>query len=150
VVKGLSEMQEPCQFLVVCGKNKRMIRKIESLKPKINKPLKCFGYVDNVDELMGVSNLLITKPGGITITETLLKGVPMIIYNTVKGQESRNYRFLIKEGMAAECKNIDRLKEITRNLLNSDKKQQELIQKSKEYINPDAAYDIADIILKSI
>jgi len=149
-VKILSEMKESYQFLVVCGKNERMIKKIELLKSQISNPLKCFGYIDNIDELMEVSNLLITKPGGITITEALLKGIPMIIYNIVKGQESQNYRFLIKEGMAAECKDINRLKEVVRDLLNSDKKQQEFIQKSKEYINPDAAYDIADIILKSI
>jgi len=150
VVKILSEMRESYQLLVVCGKNERMIRKIKLLKSQIDKPLKCFGYVDNIDELMEISNLLITKPGGITITEALLKGIPMIIYNIVKGQESQNYRFLIKEGIAAECRDINRLKEITRDLLNSDKKQQEFIQRSKEYINPDAAYDIADIVLKSI
>ena len=59
-----------------------------------------YGYVDNVDVFMDAADCIVTKPGGLTTSEALAKGLPMIMNNPVPGQEDRNVEFLLNAGAA--------------------------------------------------
>jgi predicted RNA-binding protein YlqC (UPF0109 family) len=76
---------------------------------KYEKEIVLFGYATNVHELMSVSDIIITKPGGITSSEVLAKRIPMIIVNPLPGQEANNTAYLTEKGAAIK---IDKPEEV--------------------------------------
>jgi processive 1,2-diacylglycerol beta-glucosyltransferase len=82
----------------VCGNNVQAREEIAALTLK--KKILLLGYANNVNELMDASDCIVTKPGGITTSETLAKNLPMIICNPIPGQEERNAEFLQNNGAA--------------------------------------------------
>ena len=59
-----------------------------------------YGFVDNMHELMAAADLVVSKPGGLTSSEVLARGKPMVIVDPIPGQEQRNSEFLLEEGAA--------------------------------------------------
>lgn len=80
------------QMIVVCGTNRAARRRIE--RTKFRRPVLTLGYADNVPLLMDAADLIVSKPGGLTTSEALVKGLPMIICNPIPGHEDRNVTFL--------------------------------------------------------
>jgi processive 1,2-diacylglycerol beta-glucosyltransferase len=93
------------QIIVVTGNNKSMYKKVMKLLPKLRNKVQVLGYVSYINELMTVSDLIISKPGGMTCAETLCIGIPMLIYKPIPGQEEANTSYLIEHHVAlrAEC-----------------------------------------------
>ena len=93
------------QIIVVTGNNENMYKKIMKLLPKLRNKVQVLGYVSYIDELMAVSDLIISKPGGMTCAETLCIGIPMLIYKPIPGQEEANTKYLIEQHVAirADC-----------------------------------------------
>lgn len=97
----LSEMDSSpydFQILCVCGSNKKIKAAVD--ENMWTKPVFTYGFVDNVDVMMDAADFIISKPGGLTTSETLAKGLPMIIMNPLPGQEDRNLNFLVNNGAA--------------------------------------------------
>lgn len=102
-------LKEDAQLLIVCGDNKKLCQKLSSIKNNLN--LRVFGFVENMHELMSVSDVLITKPGGLTISEALVKNLPMIFISAIAGQEENNAEFFEEQGLAINVKNINQIRE---------------------------------------
>ncbi len=83
------------QIIVVTGNNNSIYNKLTAMAPTLRNKVKVLGYVDNVNELMSVADLIISKPGGMTVAEALCQGVPMIIYRPIPGQEEANTNYLL-------------------------------------------------------
>lgn len=98
VVKRLDEIKIDFQIISVCGNNTQAKEKIDALYT--DKKVVNFGYVNNVDVLMDASDCIISKPGGLTTSESLAKNLPMIIANPIPGVEIRNTEFLLNNGCA--------------------------------------------------
>ena len=79
------------QLLIVCGNNRVLY---ERLKPLAQKNVHILGLVDNMDELMSVSDVMVTKPGGLSISEALVKKLPMLFFSAIQGQETNNIKVL--------------------------------------------------------
>jgi processive 1,2-diacylglycerol beta-glucosyltransferase len=94
----LADSLVPVQSIVVCGKNKKLYRSLEEVSGQSRNPLVRLGYVDNVEEFMAVSDLIITKAGGLTVSEALTTGLPLVIYNPIPGQEEENANFVQRIG----------------------------------------------------
>lgn len=91
---------EPMQFIIVCGRNEKLKEKLESeLKPGKHRFL-VTGFVDHVHELMALSDLIITKPGGLTTSEAVALDLPMLLYKPLPGQEQDNSAYLLSAGVA--------------------------------------------------
>ncbi len=92
------------QVLSVCGNNKKKKRIIDELiaEGALTKQVHNYGFVDNVDVMMDAADCIITKPGGLTTSEALAKGLPLILINPIPGQEERNTEFLLNNGMAQQ------------------------------------------------
>ena len=88
------------QIMVVCGNNKKMFKKINRMKDEMKKDARVYGYVNNVYMMMDAADCIITKPGGITSSEALAKGLPMIMANPIPGHEQRNAEFMLNNGLA--------------------------------------------------
>lgn len=101
IVENLMEINDfdaDFQVMVVCGTNEKAKKAIE--RTLWDKPLYCYGFVNNVDIMMDAADLIISKPGGLTTSESLAKGLPMIITDPLPGQEDKNMSFLTNNGAA--------------------------------------------------
>lgn len=97
---------EEFQVLVIAGKNKELETSLLSMQ---NERLKVFGFVENMVQVMAASDIVISKPGGVTIAEILAVGKPLAIYSSLPGQEDRNTEYLLNRGAAIRVRNIDML-----------------------------------------
>ena len=106
-----------------------------------------YGFVDNVDVMMDASDILITKPGGLTSSEFLAKKLPAIIMNPIPGQENRNTEFLVNNGAAIMVTDTFTLDEALYQMMKSPCRL-ELLQKSVEYLGkPESTKDVCEFVL---
>ena len=100
-------------MLVVCGRNQelrdRLTRAIQKLPKFANVAFTLLGFTTEMDELMTAADLFVGKPGGLTTSEALAKGLPMVVINPIPGQEERNSDHLLEEGIALRCNNLPAL-----------------------------------------
>jgi processive 1,2-diacylglycerol beta-glucosyltransferase len=94
VVKG------NCQIAVVCGRDKRLEHKLNLLF-QYHPDIHIFGFIEHIHELMAVSSCILTKAGGLTLTEAITLQLPIFVYRPLSGQEKENARFLSQKGVAA-------------------------------------------------
>ncbi|ADG81355.1 monogalactosyldiacylglycerol synthase [Thermincola ferriacetica] len=117
IVKTLADSGLDLQIVTVTGKNEKLQMKLRQVTGK-NK-VKVFGYVENMSLIMAASDVIVTKPGGLTAAEVLAVGLPMIMINFLPGQEERNADFLLNNGAAIKLRKIQhlipQLKELTSN-----------------------------------
>jgi processive 1,2-diacylglycerol beta-glucosyltransferase len=112
-------LQGQVQVLAVCARNKRAFSRLSAR----NYPgVKVFGFVDNIDELMAISDLIVTKPGGLSISELLSMELVPVFISAIPGQESRNIEILSEYGIGEWAKNPGRVKEIVLDYLGSPQK----------------------------
>jgi processive 1,2-diacylglycerol beta-glucosyltransferase len=143
IVSPKIKFKDYIQLIVVCGRNNRLYKYIENIRLRSIPTLKVFGFVDNMDELMEVSDLLISKPGGLTISEALAKGLPIIIVSPIPGQEERNAEVLVKYSVGIKAKRTDEVKEILFRLLNNPQELNEMKENIRQMTRPRAAEEIA-------
>ncbi|MGZ9583494.1 MGDG synthase family glycosyltransferase [Paenibacillus marinisediminis] len=96
----LTRWSNEIQFIFCIGNNEKLHRRL-LLNPRYRHPnVHIIGYTNEIDKLMDVSDLLITKPGGMTCTEALAKGIPMLFYSPLPGQEEENSLYFTTKGYA--------------------------------------------------
>jgi len=134
------------QLLIVTGENKTLKKKLNKILSELKIPVKIYGYVNNIDEFMEVSDIAITKPGGLTTSELLAKGLPAILVDVISGQEKANGDYLINKGAACKIEKISQLKDTIQGLLNNPSKLDEMRTKAKAAAKPFAALDTARLI----
>lgn len=106
LVRTLGAVRGPYQLLVVAGRNDALRQAIEALRLRVPHPMTVYGFVRNMDELMAVADLLISKSGGLTCAEAMARGLPMLVIAPIPGQETRNSRLLAREGAAVPVRRI--------------------------------------------
>jgi processive 1,2-diacylglycerol beta-glucosyltransferase len=146
-VKSLVRLERPLQLIVICGTNVKLVNWIKKVQRKTSKKIIFYDYSSNVDELMEVATLIVSKPGGMTTSECLAKGLPMVIVEPIPGQEERNSQFLVNQGIAIR---VDDKRHIAREidrLLNDPKQLASMKQSALDNGKPMAAENIARLIL---
>lgn len=138
------------QLVIVCGINKKLVKKLAKKKSIHKKKTIIFGMVDNVDELMEVSDIVITKPGGLTTSEALAKDLPMIIIHPIPGQEAKNTDFLLRQGVAVRAEDSSDVAALVQELLSNKIKLNEMRARASEIKKPNAAMDIAKLVMETI
>ena len=115
----LMNWREDVQFIICVGNNDKAREELLE-NPVYHHPnIQVKGFTDNIDKLMDVADLLITKPGGMTCTEAMAKGLPMLFYDAIPGQEEENLQYFISRGFAETIDSIN-VVEKWLNLLVSD------------------------------
>ena len=143
-IKELDALNMDFQMIVVCGNNKTLKNRVDALES--NKKILCFGYANNVDVLMDAADCVITKPGGLTVSEGLAKGVPLILINPIPGQEDRNVEFLLNNGMAQLVTSTYKVDEAIYQLFNNEWKAENLHEGIKYIGKPYATRDLCEFI----
>ncbi len=145
-ISSIDNLEENFQILCVCGKNEKMKAEIESIR--WNNKVIPYGFVDNVDVMMDASDIIITKPGGLTSSEFLAKKIPAIIMNPIPGQENRNTEFLVNNGAAIMVTDTFTLDEALFEMMESPVRM-DLLRKSVEILGkPDATKDVCELVMK--
>jgi processive 1,2-diacylglycerol beta-glucosyltransferase len=109
IEKIIDLLYKDVQLLVVCAHNKRLYK---NLKDKNYPGVSVFGFVDNVQELMAISDIIITKPGGLTISESLAMNLTPIFITAIPGQETENIKVLRSSGIGIYERNASKIKDI--------------------------------------
>lgn len=109
IVGELSTLPRALSIVAVAGLNTKMQKRLEQMKPQMpsDKSLAIYGWVENVDELMRAADVLVTKPGGITLTEASSVGVPMVCVNPIPGPEQVHCRLIEEEELGAVARGLD-------------------------------------------
>lgn len=138
------------QIVAIAGKNEKMKECFENTAAELNVPehIKILGFTNMVPELMSISNLVITKPGGLTTTESLASHLPIIIINPIPGQEEQNAEFLEKHKVGVWIRNTDNPDEIFKNLFSSNNKIEEMRENTKELAKLYSTKNICKIIME--
>lgn len=103
-IEAIIDSLKECQAIVICGHNKDLYGR---LKKKAKPYVKVNGLVNNMDEWMSISDIMITKPGGLSITEAMACQLPMIFFNAIPGQETNNIKVLKEYGIGLYPKNLN-------------------------------------------
>lgn len=131
------------QLLVVCAKNKSLF---SDLSKKQYENLKLYAFVDNVQELMSVSDLIVTKPGGLSSSELLAMKLPAVFISAIPGQESVNQELLSKLGAGIIAKSAEEVKNIVLRLKNNNKELTGMKDQIELIAKPNATKEISDAI----
>jgi processive 1,2-diacylglycerol beta-glucosyltransferase len=147
LVKNFLNLKKPAQLLVVCGTNKSLATRLETIA-RINPLLRVFGFVDNIHELMAASNFVIGKGGGLTVTESLSLGKPMILLGSVPGQETGNARSMARQGAARVARSISEVLRFATEWMDSQELLMESTRAALRLGRPKAASEIIRRVLE--
>ena len=137
------------QIVAVAGRNPKMKATFEEIVQKNNKSdiVRILEFTNEVPELMSISDLVVTKPGGLTTSESLASNLPMVIINPIPGQEEENAEFLESKGIAIWIKKSDNAELVINNLLSDSKKLANMKDNTSLLAKPNSTLDICDILL---
>jgi len=152
LVHSLLPLQHRAQIVAICGRNEELKQRLTKLaaraKPDATVSLKPFGYTKEMDELMTASDLVLGKPGGLTTSEALAKGLVFVIVNPIPGQEERNSDHLLEGAVAIRCNNLPTLSYKLDRLLSDPDRFKAMQKNSQRMGHPNAATEIVDQLLR--
>ncbi len=146
MVKALDRSGLDFQIVSICGYNERLKNKID--KTNFRHKIYNFGFSDKVDLFMDAADCIVTKPGGLTTSEALAKGLPMIIANPIPGQEDRNVEFLLNNGAALKISSTFPIDEALYHIFSNDIRLKNMREMVEFLGKPNATRDFIDFIIK--
>jgi len=143
IEKIVDALHGEVQIIVVCARNKKLFKKIN--RKKYNQ-VKVFGFVDNMEEMMGAADVIVTKPGGLTISEILTVGTVPVFTRAIPGQETQNIRILSEYGIGLWAKNLKDVKDAVLDYKTNPDKLQSVRNNMVRLKKPSAARELCDAI----
>lgn len=147
IVRSLEKIRVGLQEIVVCGINSKLYRSLKRKIKKYKKKILLFKFVDNIHELMSISDIIITKPGGVTTAEALAKKLAMIIVRPIPGQEVSNTDYLTQKGAAIKVDKPKDAGQAVEELLDNPAKLKSLKESAGYISKANASMDIANLLL---
>jgi processive 1,2-diacylglycerol beta-glucosyltransferase len=139
VLKALGRLKDAFQIIAITGRNQKLFHQLNETMGELKLSGQVLGYVENVHEYMAVADLLISKAGGLTVTEALTMGLPMAIIQPTPGQEDGNTLFLLKAGAGVYLKNVAELEPLVGELLRNPAKINLMKQNALRFARANAA-----------
>ncbi|HOO12884.1 MAG TPA: glycosyltransferase, partial [Bacillota bacterium] len=147
VFTGLFLSSLDIQIIAVCGNNKKLKKSLETIASSNTARSMILGYTDEVPSLMAASDLLITKPGGLTASEAMAMELPIVVISPIPGQEKQNARYLINSGMAVQLNRGDYLEGVLAQLLASPVRLSHMREIAALKAKPRAAADLCQFLV---
>jgi processive 1,2-diacylglycerol beta-glucosyltransferase len=151
IIEALGALEHPAQIIAVCGRNEelraQLVQQTKARASDERVAIKVLGYTTEMDELMAASDLLLGKPGGLTTSEALARGLVLCIVNPIPGQEERNSDHLLEEGVAIRANNLPALAYKLDRLLADEARFAAMQENVRRFARPRAAYDIVHRLL---
>ncbi len=143
IFRGILAIETPVEVVVIAGRNETAKHQLEQVAVPERHRAKILGFTDQIDELMAVADIVVSKPGGLTTSEILARGAAMAVVNPIPGQESRNSDFLLENGAAVKINNLATLGHKLTPLLEDPSRLARLKENARRIGKPQAAFDIA-------
>jgi processive 1,2-diacylglycerol beta-glucosyltransferase len=148
ITKLLDDLDEPFQMIVVCGQNEKLYYWFQKKEKTFKKPIFYFGYVNFVNQLMDFADIIITKGGGLTVSEALAKGLATIVVSPIPGQEERNTNYLVERGALIKASVVGEVPTLVVQLLKDKNYLFSLKEKSRQNVIVDCSLRIANLVSK--
>ena len=152
LLTALSEIKTPAQIVALCGRNEELKTKLEKLaNEKLNNQnvnFKPIGFTTAMDEYMSAADVIVGKPGGLTTSEALAKGLVFVVVNPIPGQEERNSDHLLEEGCAIKCNNLPTLAYKFDKLLSDENRFAQMKENVSRLARPKSAETVVENLLK--
>ncbi len=138
------------QIIAISGKNPNIKKGFTNMIIENNRThdIKLLEFTDKVADYMSISDVVITKPGGLTTTESMVSNVPMIIVNPIPGQEEENAEFLEEHKVGKWLRKNDDIDFCLKIILNDENMLNVMKENTKKLARPNSTKDICEIILK--
>lgn len=153
LARSLLELRRPVQAVVVCGRSAELKSRLDELAAGVpaDHPVRLHvvGYTTAMDEYMAAADLLVGKPGGLTTSEALARGLVMVIVNPIPGQEERNADHLLEEGAAIRCNNLPVLADKIERLLADPARLAAMRASVRRLARPRAAHDVVTALVEA-
>jgi len=148
MIRALGQVRRPLAAAVIVGRNDGLRRRVLAAAETAGYPLRVLGFVDNVDDYMHASDVLVTKPGGLTSSEALAARLPMVLVRPLPGQEDGNLQVLVGRGAALSARDASAITRDVTELLGSAGARDRLAAEIDAIRRPDAAVTVANRIFE--
>ncbi|WP_240162486.1 glycosyltransferase [Glaciimonas sp. PAMC28666] len=148
-IKG-NGLERDFQLVALAGKNIELLNSLQQIAARHPQRLKACGFSHEVEKLMACADLVITKPGGLTTSECLAIGVPMIIHSPIPGQEERNADYLLEQGAALKAVDLTALSYRLQMLLQQPHLLAQLRQRCHALGRPHAGLAVLSIVFSHL
>ncbi|MBU0637864.1 MAG: glycosyltransferase [Planctomycetes bacterium] len=142
LLQELLTIRAPVQLVVIAGRDEKRRRRLEAVAGRSGRPARVVGFTDDMHEWMRAADLVVSKPGGLTVSESFVCGLPMVVVNPIPGQESRNSDYLLEHGAGIKVNNPRVLGQRVTELLAAPARLQTLRKAALALAKPNAAGDI--------
>ncbi len=142
----LLALEDPLQLIVLAGKNTAVLAALQQLAARFPGRLFPQGFTRQVERLMACADFTITKPGGLTTSECLAMGVPMILNSPIPGQEERNADYLLEQGVALKAIDLTTLVFRVQKLLEQPQLLATMRDRARAIGRPHAARAVMDVV----
>ncbi|WP_377520259.1 glycosyltransferase [Priestia megaterium] len=149
IIQKLDVLQQPIQLIIICGHNEKLRMQLEEKLTDSKHRIHITGYINCIHELMTVSDLMITKPGGVTTFEAIAMELPLLLYKPIPGQEQDNEKFLVQSGVAIRAKTDWDLTDKLSQLLNNQELLKKMKDNSKRFHPKESAFASAEVIINT-
>jgi processive 1,2-diacylglycerol beta-glucosyltransferase len=150
IFEQLLKVQRPLEVVVVTGRNEKAREQLAAVRTPGRHRIKVLGFTDQMDELMAAADLIVSKPGGLTTSEALARGLAMVVVNPIPGQESRNSDYLLENGAAMKVNNLATLAHKVAGALDPPERLARLKENARRLGQPRAAFAVVEESLKLI
>jgi len=134
--------QGPVQVLAVAGKNAKLKHEIDALTIPAGSELQVFGFVSNIPEMMAAADIAVSKSGGLSSSECLAMGLPMLVPNPIPGQEERNADYLVEAGAGHKARGLGSFRYKLGRLLANPELRANMAKRARGEGKPNAARDV--------
>jgi processive 1,2-diacylglycerol beta-glucosyltransferase len=147
VVRQTLHLRSPFTATVVCGRNPELRRRVDALVAPAGNRYRVLGFTPDMPELLRQADLFVGKPGGLTASECMAVGLPMVLVNPIPGQEVRNGDYLMEQGAAVRCNTPATIGWKIDELLRDPGRLQRMRASALRIGRPDAGADVLDTLL---
>ena len=145
---ALLQTTRPIELVAAVGRNMALRARLEKIAPPPRHKARVLPFTTEIDEYMAAADLVVSKPGGLTVAEALARGAVLVMVQPVPGQESRNSDYLLENGAAVKANNIPMLIYKVDTLLSDPARLARLRANAARLARPNAAFDVAAKVLQ--
>jgi processive 1,2-diacylglycerol beta-glucosyltransferase len=142
IYEDLCQLDMDFQVIVITGRNMRLYNEFEKIVPESSKTTRLIYFTDKVADYMHASDLLITKPGGLTVSEALASDLPLAVFDAIPGQEEDNAAFLQNHHMAVKLDKHEDAAQVIAKLLEDPQKLTDMRHACETFDKSKAAQNI--------
>lgn len=142
IVRELLSVDCDLQLIVVSGGNHKLHERMTELNEASERKFLNLTYVDNMDDILRITDLLVTKPGGLTVAESFVTGTPLAIFSAVPGQEAQNAAYLLRHDLALDIGAGTDCRDAICSLMKDEMRLARMKARSREHSKQNAADDV--------